>query len=96
MIFGKHINRYYIKYFPILLLGIISLVMVDYFQLEIPELYRLIINGATYGSVTIDGVEHEFNFEFLLDKICLPMIFIALIMIAGRFLWRVCFFGSAI
>ena len=96
LIFGKHINRYYIKYFPILLLGIISLVMVDYFQLEIPELYRLIINGATYGSVTIDGVEHEFNFEFLLDKICLPMIFIALIMIAGRFLWRVCFFGSAI
>lgn len=96
MIFGKHINRYYLKYAPLLLLGVFSLMLVDFFQLEIPELYRMIIDGAEDGFVVIAGVEHEFNMTFLLDKICRPFIFIILAMIVGRFLWRICFFGSAI
>ena len=29
MIFGKHINRYYLKYGPMLLLGLLALVAVD-------------------------------------------------------------------
>ena len=36
MIFGKHINRYYLKYAHFLLLGLVALVAVDYLQLEIP------------------------------------------------------------
>ena len=43
MIFGKHINRYYFKYAGWLILGLLSLVAVDYLQLEIPKLYRLIV-----------------------------------------------------
>ena len=43
MLFGRHINKYYIKYSPLLLLGIFSLVLVDYMQLVIPELYRMVI-----------------------------------------------------
>ena len=42
MIFGKHINRYYIKYGYLLLLGLVSLVTVDYLQLGIPRLYQLV------------------------------------------------------
>ena len=34
--------------------------------------------------------------DFLLDRICLPMIGIILTLVAGRFLWRICFFGTAI
>lgn len=96
MIFGKHINRYYLKYAPLLLLGVLSLMLVDFFQLEIPELYKMVIDGANNGSVVIDGVKHEFNMTFLLDRICRPFIVIILAMIVGRFLWRICFFGSAI
>ena len=96
MIFGKHINRYYIKYAPILLLGILALVLVDYFQLEIPELYRTVINGVNNGFVMVDGKEVAFDVAFLLDEICKPMLVIILAMVVGRFLWRVCFFGSAI
>lgn len=96
MIFGKHINRYYLKYFPVLLLGIAALVMVDYFQLIVPELYRQVINGMNSGFVTVDGVQTAFDMDFLLDGICLPMIMIILVMVAGRFAWRICFFGSAI
>jgi ATP-binding cassette subfamily B protein len=38
MIFGKHINRYYLKYAHLLILGLVALVAVDYLQLEIPQL----------------------------------------------------------
>ena len=96
MIFGKHINKYYLKYSPILLLGILALVAVDYFQLEIPELYRIVVNGVNNGEVMIDGVMREFNMELLLDNVCLPLIFIIVAMVIGRFAWRICFFGSGI
>lgn len=96
MIFGKHINRYYLKYGPVLLLGILALVVVDYFQLKIPELYEMVIAGAGSGKVIKDGVEYAFSVEFVLEEICAPMIVIILSIVAGRFLWRICFFGSAI
>ena len=39
MIFGKYINKYYLKNAPILILGLAALILVDYFQLFIPELF---------------------------------------------------------
>ena len=96
MIFGKHINKYYLKYGWMLLLGILALVGVDYFQLEIPEFYQMVVNGFNTGVVTLDGQTFAFDMTFLLDKICFPMLFVIAIMLFGRFLWRVCFFGAAI
>ena len=96
MIFGKHINRYYLKYLHLILGGVIALVLVDFFQLEIPKLYQRVIDGISYGAVEIDGVSHAFDMQFLLEQICRPLLLIMLVMIIGRFLWRVCFFGSAI
>jgi ATP-binding cassette subfamily B protein len=96
VIFGKHINRYYLKHAPVLLLGVLALLMVDYFQLEIPELYKMVIDGINKGYVILDGERYAFDIAFLLDKICAPFVIIILAMITGRFLWRVCFFGSAI
>ena len=96
MLFGKHINRYYLRHLPALLLGVLALVMIDVFQLEIPKLYGMVINGIDNGVVEVEGVTHVFDMNFLLDKICLPMIFIIVCMAFGRFLWRICFFGSGI
>lgn len=96
MIFGKQINRYYIKYAPSLLLGIAALVLVDYLQLIVPELYRTVINGMNDGFISVSGGSVPFDMTYLLDKICLPMIFIILGMVLGRFLWRICFFGVGI
>lgn len=96
MLFGKYINRYYIRYLPSLLFGLIALVMVDYMQLEIPEFYRMVINGIIYGTAVVDGVSVPFDMDFLLDKICFPMIFVILCLIVGRFLWRICFRGAAV
>lgn len=96
MIFGKYINRYYLKHAPVLLLGILSLLTVDYIQLLIPDLYRLVINGVNLGQVVVDGQTMAFTKEVLFQHICLPMIYIVVLMVIGRFLWRVCFFGSAV
>lgn len=96
MIFGKHINKYYFKYGWMLMIGIVALIGVDYFQLEIPEFYQMIVNGFNSGFVNVDGQMYPFDMSFLLDKICLPMIFVIAIMLLGRFLWRVCFFGAGI
>ena len=96
MVFGKHLNRYYLKYSPLLFLGVLALIVVDYLQLEIPELYKMVINGINDGAVIKDGVECAFDVEFLLDNICYPLIVIIVAMVVGRFVWRICFFGTAI
>lgn len=88
MIFGKHVNGYYLRYLHFFLLGVLALLAVDYFQLKIPEFYRMVING-------VNG-DAPFNLEILLNDICLPMFGVVAVMIVGRFLWRVCFFGTAI
>ena len=96
MIFGKYINRYYLKNAPVLLLGLLALLMVDYIQLLIPQFYRLVINGVNLGQVIVNGQTLPFTKEVLLQHICLPMIWIVVLMVIGRFLWRICFFGSAV
>ena len=96
MIFGKHINRYYLKYAGWLIAGLLSLVAVDYLQLEIPKLYGMVLNGMNYGFVEVNGATVPFDFNFLLDSICMPMVKVILAIIVGRFLWRICFFGSAV
>ncbi len=96
MIFGRHINRYYIKHGPLLLVGIAALIFVDYFQLILPELYRIVVNGMNGGPVEIDGRFVPFTMEVLLDEVCLRLIVVILVMVVGRFLWRVSFYGAAI
>ncbi|MBQ8413917.1 MAG: ABC transporter ATP-binding protein [Clostridia bacterium] len=96
MIFGKHINKYYFKYAHMLILGILALLFVDLLQLEIPELYRMVINGLEYGEVEVDGAMLPFDMDFLVKQICGPMLYIVLAMVFCRFLWRVCLFGAGI
>jgi ATP-binding cassette subfamily B protein len=97
MIFGKHINKYYLKYGYLLLGGVLALLLVDFMQLEIPELYRMVLEGIQFGEVEIfEGVYTPFNMDFLLEYICRPLLLIILALVFGRFLWRVCLFGAGI
>ena len=96
MIFGKHINRYYFRYAHWLIMGLLALVTVDSMQLVIPKLYRMVINGMNSGMVEVKGVTVPFTVDVLLDNICMPMVGVILAMVICRFLWRVCFFGTAI
>ncbi len=96
MIFGKHMNRYYLRHAIPLLFGVLSLILVDVLQLKVPELYRMVLDGVNDGYVTMGDVAVKFDLNFLLDQICGPLIIIIISLVFGRFLWRICFFGSAI
>ena len=96
MVFGKYVNKYYLKHFFALLLGVIALIAVDYFQLKVPEFYNYVVTGLNDGVVVVGGQELAFDLDFLLDKICAPMIVTIIVMAIGRFLWRICMFGTAI
>ncbi len=96
MLFGKQVNRYYFKYLPLILLGIFALIMVDFFQLEIPKLYRNVVNGVNGGTVTVNGEAVPFNIEYLLEEVCRPLLVIIVALVFGRFLWRVTLFGTGI
>ena len=88
MIFGKYINKYYLKYALLIVIGLAALIAVDYAQLVIPEMYRKVIDGAN-GTI-------PFDLDILWSDICVPMFFIVVAMVVGRFLWRICLFGSGI
>ncbi len=96
MVFGKHINRYYIRYLWMLILGALALLAVDYYQLLIPNLYQYVINGTGTGFVYVDGIKTAFDMDFLLDKICMPLVGIILVIVVGRFIWRICIFGASV
>lgn len=89
MIFGKHINKYYLKYLYILILGIIALIAVDIYQLKIPEIYGEIING-------LDPTTEYILTKTRLLSLCFEMLIVTFVLVLGRFIWRICFFGSAI
>ena len=97
MIFGRHINRYYLKYSYMLVGGILALLLVDFMQLEIPELYRMVLEGMQNGYVEVSSGELvAFDMSFLIDRICLPLLWIILALVFGRFFWRICLFGAGI
>ena len=88
MIFGKYINKYYLKYALMIIIGLAALIAVDYAQLMIPEMYRIVIDGVN-GKIA-------FDLEILWNDVCVPMFFIIVALVIGRFLWRICLFGSGI
>ena len=88
MLLGKYINKYYLIFSWALLLGIIALIFVDLAQLKIPEIYSAIIDG-------LNGEGTPLTKESLLDY-CMTLFIVIAIMVVGRVLWRVCFYGSAI
>ena len=70
-------------------------------QLDIPQLYEYLVDGLNSlidGSrkIIVDGTEVAFDFDFVLKYLCEPMMWIILVMVLGRFLWRICFFGAAL
>lgn len=84
MLFGRYINRYYLKYGWLFLIGILALIAVDYIQLKIPEylgevVYILEHNGDTNRIFTL-GVY---------------VLIVAAGMFVGRFIWRIALFNAS-
>ena len=84
MLFGKHVNRYYLKYLWLFIIGIAALIAVDYIQLFIPKYL-----GEVVDILQTNG---DTNRIFTLGFYVLA---VAGGMFLGRFLWRVTLFNAA-
>ncbi|MBQ2144316.1 MAG: ABC transporter ATP-binding protein, partial [Oscillospiraceae bacterium] len=58
--------------------------------------YQMVVNGVNDGYVVQNGVKKAFDAQFLLREILMPMVYIILSIVAGRFIWRLMFVGTAI
>ncbi len=89
MLFGKYVNKFYKKYWYLFLIGVTCLVLVDYFQLLIPEIYGNIVNELKENTLFNDG-----NNKII--KYSLELLGVGFIMLIGRFGWRNTVFGCGI
>lgn len=85
MLLGKYINKYYVKYLWLYLIGIIGLVAVDLFQLLLPEYLGKIVDLFDGGSVDPSA----------LNEIVLGVLVVALVLFAGRVMWRLSIFAAS-
>lgn len=85
MIFGRYFNKYYIKYFIPLLLGVAVLIYVDTIQVEIPKIIANLIDGFNENLIT----------KQIFNERLFKLSSIVLLMVIGRFLWRIFVFGAA-
>ena len=85
MIFGRHVNRFYLKYGFFFALGVAALITVDWYQLMIPDITGSIIEGIQYSTLT----------SSILEGYMARLALIAVIMIVGRFLWRIFIMGTS-
>lgn len=85
MLFGKHFRKYYLKYAIPFLIGIAVLVVINWFQLYIPEYMGDIINELKKETPDIP----------LINQYLIWSAFIAFGIMVGRFVWRFTIFGAA-
>ena len=86
MLFGKYINRYYLKYALWFLLGIASLIVVDWIQLYIPEYLGQVVKLVN-DDINANGEQ--------IVQIGLKVLLVAAGLFVGRFLWRITLFRAS-
>ncbi len=84
MVIGKHFSKYYLIYLFTFLLGALALVVVDIYQLEIPQIVGLIV----------DGIENQTLTKEIILDFTKTLLMVAVIVFIGRFVWRICIFGN--
>lgn len=85
MIFLKHFRHYYLKYGLSFVIGVAILVVIDWYQLEIPRIVKTIIDGVENNTLT------------MVSQAVWPLLMIVFITVGitiGRFLWRILLFGA--
>ena len=89
MLFGKYINRYYLKYAWLFIIAIIALVAVDFIQTLIPEYLGEVVE-IVQGNAVVD--DENLKRIFTLGGYVL---IVAAGMFVGRFIWRVTLFNAS-
>ena len=87
MLFGKHINKYYKKYFWYFIAGLIALLLVDYFQLIVPEAL-----GQIVDLFDGDDIGTHINEVY---KLIIKVLIVAVVMFLGRAGWRLAILSAS-
>ena len=85
MLFGKHVNKYYLKYFFSFFIGVVSLIVVDIAQIYIP----------IYLGEAIDNMNNHVPSSTYLSEMLINLVIVAFAIFIGRFVWRIAFLGTA-
>ena len=86
MLLSKQLNKYYVRYWYFFLIGIFSLVAVDYAQLFQPEFLGQLVNSLKDGAATVESVV----------SIVLKLMIVAGVMFFGRMIWRYTLFNASL
>lgn len=85
MLFGKHVNRYYLKYSWLFIIGILALIAVDWIQLLVPQYLGEVVD-------ILQSPDGDTNRIFTLG---IYVLIVAAGMFLGRFLWRITLFNAS-
>lgn len=99
MLFGKHVNKYYKKYFWYFFFGLLFLIFVDYIQLYIPQITGNIVDAVINATSDTPDLAKPLigagNFDYLIREI-LFILLVGVGMFVGRYVWRICILGEAV
>ena len=85
MLLSKYINKYYLKYWYLFVIGIMSLVAVDIAQMFEPEYLGALVDHMSGGHADLGFI----------GGICVKLLIVAAVMFAGRMLWRFALFSAS-
>ncbi len=86
MLLSKHLNKYYARYWYFFLIGIFSLVAVDYVQLFQPEFLGQLVDSLKTGNATVNSIL----------TIVGKLMIVAGVMFCGRMIWRYTLFNASL
>jgi len=92
MVFERHMRKYYLRYIFLYILGIASLIAVDYAQTYIPEFLGNIV--SIIKDETNGLIEYNKALENV-TKIAVSLLIVAGVMFLGRMLWRFTLFNAS-
>ena len=90
MLFGRYINKYYLKYAIFFIIGVAALVIIDISQLFVPEYLGEIVDTLTKANGVLTN-----EMKDRLIYIIIATLVIAGVMMLGRMLWRFTIFHAS-
>ena len=88
MLFGKYINKYYLRYAIFFIIGVAALVLVDIAQTYVPKYLGEVIDLLSDGPLTPESKER-------ILYIVIATLIVAAIMMVGRVTWRITIFHAS-
>lgn len=86
MLFGKHLNKYYKKYWYLFLIGIVTLIAIDYAQTLLPEALGDIVRAFQSGTAPSEAD---------VMPVVWRVVIVAAILAVGRVIWRISIFSAS-